>query len=65
MLIAAVTDDLIKRGLHAGDLLKTIAKKIDGSGGGRPNLAQAGGKDASRLPEAIAAVTGYVEERLS
>jgi len=65
VLIAAVTDDLIKRGLHAGDLLKTIAKKIDGSGGGRPNLAQAGGKDASRLPEAIAAVAGYVEERLS
>ncbi len=65
VLIAAVTDDLIKRGLHAGDLLKTIAKKIDGSGGGRPNLAQAGGKDAARLPEAIAAVAGYVEERLS
>ncbi len=65
VLIAAVTDDLIKRGLHAGDLLKTIAKKIDGSGGGRPNLAQAGGKDASRLPEAIAAVKGYVEERLN
>jgi len=64
MLISAVTDDLIKRGLSAGDLVKSIAPLIGGSGGGRPNLAQAGGKDAAQLPNAIAAVPEYVKEHL-
>ncbi len=64
MLIAAVTDDLVKRGLHAGDLVKTIATVIGGSGGGRPNLAQAGGKDAAKLQEAIDQVAGYVKQKL-
>lgn len=64
LLIAAVTDDLVKRGLHAGDLVKTLAEKIGGSGGGRPTLAQAGGKDGSRLPEAILQAAKLVEQRL-
>jgi alanyl-tRNA synthetase len=52
-LIAAVTDDLTKKGYHAGNLIKQIAAVVGGSGGGRPNLAQAGGKDAEKLGEAL------------
>jgi alanyl-tRNA synthetase len=63
-LVAVVTDDLIKRGLNAGDLVRTVAKWIGGSGGGRPNLAQAGGKDAGGLEKALAAVNEYVQEKL-
>jgi len=63
-LIAAVTDDLVKRGLQAGDLVKTIAQVIGGSGGGKPTLAQAGGKDAGRLPEALDQVLPYVKNKL-
>jgi alanyl-tRNA synthetase len=64
-IIAAVTDDLVKRGLNASDLVKSIAQTIGGSGGGRPTLAQAGGKDASRLPEAISKVASFVKDKLS
>jgi alanyl-tRNA synthetase len=52
-LVVAVTDDLTKQGLHAGNLIRQIAPLIGGGGGGRPTMAQAGGKDASRLPEAL------------
>jgi len=64
-LIAAVTDDLVKRGLQAGDLVKTIAQVIGGSGGGRPTLAQAGGKDANRLHEALDQVLPYVKNKMA
>src|SRR5271157_359201 len=53
IIVASISDDLVKRGLNASDLVKHIAQTIGGSGGGRPTLAQAGGKDASRLEEAI------------
>jgi alanyl-tRNA synthetase len=64
LLVAAVTEDLVKRGLHAGELVKMIAEPLGGSGGGRPNLAQAGGKDASKMEEALALVPGWVEGKL-
>ena len=64
-LIAAVTEDLVKRGLHAGNLVKFVAKPLGGGGGGRPTLAEAGGKDASKLDEALDSVTGWIEENLS
>ncbi len=64
ILVAAVTDDLVARGLHAGDLVKTIAGMLGGGGGGRPTLAQAGGTDASKLDEAMAAVLPWVERKL-
>ena len=54
-LIAAVSKDLTKR-FHAGDLIKRIAPVVGGNGGGRPDFAQAGGKDAGRLDEALAMV---------
>ncbi len=59
-LVAAVSKDLTKR-FPAGRLVQEIAKMVGGGGGGRPDLAQAGGKDASKLDEALAAVAGWVE----
>lgn len=64
VIIGAVTDDLVKRGLHAGELVKTVAQVVGGGGGGKPTLAQAGGKDASKLPEALEKVQPYVEGKL-
>jgi alanyl-tRNA synthetase len=52
-LLVAVTGDLPQRGLKAGDLIKQIAPVVGGGGGGRPDMAQAGGKDASKLPDAL------------
>ncbi len=63
-VIAAVTEDLVKRGITAGELVKFVAAPLGGSGGGKATLAQAGGKDASKLPEALASVEGWVKERL-
>ncbi len=64
ILIACVTEDLVKKGLNAGELVRTIAQVIGGSGGGRPTLAQAGGKDASKLQEAIDQVQPLVKAKL-
>jgi alanyl-tRNA synthetase len=61
-LLAVVTDDLVKRGLHAGKLIKAVAEEVGGSGGGRPNMAQAGGRDADKLPAALAKVESLVAE---
>jgi len=63
-LVAAITEDLVKRGLNAGDLVKFAAGPIGGSGGGRPTLAQAGGKDASQLEAALASVPVWVQSKL-
>jgi alanyl-tRNA synthetase len=65
-LIATVTEDLVKRGLHAGKLVKSVAELVDGSGGGKPTMAQAGGRDVSRLDEALARrVDALVGEAIS
>jgi alanyl-tRNA synthetase len=64
LVIAAVTDDLVKRGLHAGELVKYIAAPLGGGGGGKPTLAQAGAKDPARLEEALSGVAGWVENKL-
>ncbi|MCH7663153.1 MAG: alanine--tRNA ligase, partial [Chloroflexi bacterium] len=63
-LISVVSDDLVKRGLHAGELVKFLAKPLGGSGGGRPSMAQAGGKDSSKLEEVLKRVPKWVEESL-
>jgi alanyl-tRNA synthetase len=63
-IIASVTEDLVKRGLNAGELVKFVAAPLGGSGGGKPTLAQAGGKDASKLEEALASVPKWVEKKL-
>ena len=64
ILIAAVTDDLVQRGLNAVKLIQKVASVVGGGGGGRPNLAQAGGKDPSKLSEALDQVQGYIREAL-
>ncbi|NUM43882.1 MAG: alanine--tRNA ligase [Anaerolineales bacterium] len=61
VIIAAVTKDLNGRGIKAGDLAGFVAKQLGGGGGGSPTLAQAGGKDASKLAEALGSVKGWVE----
>jgi len=65
VIIATVTDDLIARGVKAGDLVREVAMIVGGSGGGRPNMAQAGGRDPEKLAEALAAVSSLVEAALS
>ena len=52
-LVTAVTSDLISKGLHAGKIIKEVAQITGGSGGGRPDMAQAGGKDISKLAQAL------------
>ncbi len=65
ILMAAITEDLVQRGLKAGDLANFVAKPLQGGGGGRPTLAQAGGKNADKLDEALDSVIDWVEEKLS
>jgi alanyl-tRNA synthetase len=64
MLIATVTDDLVSRGLNAGELVKFVAEPLGGSGGGKPTLAQAGGKDPAGLQKALASVPRWIQENL-
>ena len=59
-LIAMATDGAMKRGAHAGNLIKGIAALVGGGGGGRPNMAQAGGKNPAGIPQAIEAVAGVL-----
>ena len=62
-LIAGVTDDLTGQ-IKAGDLVKHVAAQVGGKGGGRPDMAQAGGSDVEALPGALDSVPAWVEERL-
>ena len=62
-LVAGVTPDLTGK-LKAGELVNFVAQQVGGKGGGRPDMAQAGGTDASKLPAALASVSGWVGERL-
>jgi alanyl-tRNA synthetase len=65
MLVAAVTPDLVERGLQAGKLVGEVAKQIGGGGGGKPTMAQAGGRDADKLDDALARVPGLIERTLT
>ena len=62
-LIAGVTADLTAR-VKAGELVNHVAQQVGGKGGGRPDMAQAGGNDAAALPQALASVRAWVEQRL-
>ena len=62
-LIAGVTSDLVGR-VKAGDLVNHVARQIGGKGGGRPDMAQAGGTNPAGLPDALESVRGWVEQRL-
>ena len=60
-LVAMCTDEAVKKGAKAGDVVKAAATVCGGGGGGRPNMAQAGGKDASKIKEALEAGKAVVE----
>jgi alanyl-tRNA synthetase len=62
-LVAGVTGDLTDRA-KAGDLVKLAAESVGGRGGGRPDMAQAGGNDPSGIPDALALVEPWARERL-
>ena len=62
LLIAGVSQALVSEGIHAGNIIREIARLVGGGGGGRPQLAQAGGRDPEKLPEALAAVERLVLE---
>jgi alanyl-tRNA synthetase len=62
-LIAGVSADLTSK-VKAGELVNFVAQQVGGKGGGRPDMAQAGGTDASKLPEALASVKAWVEQKL-
>ncbi len=64
LLIAGLTDDLVKRGLKAGDWIKTAAKPMGGGGGGKPHMAQGSGKDLTRLPDALAEARKWAASKL-
>jgi alanyl-tRNA synthetase len=64
-LVAAVTKDVAERGVHAGNMVREIAKTIGGGGGGSPVMAQAGGKNGEMLPEALQQVRMWVAGKLA
>ncbi len=64
-LMATATDSAVKKGAHAGNIIKGCAKIVGGGGGGRPNMAQAGGRDASKIGEALAEAKKIASEQLA
>ena len=64
ILVAVVTQDLVSLGYKAGDLAGFVARQLGGGGGGKPTIAQAGGKNADHLDEALNSVIGWVENKL-
>ena len=63
-LMATATEDAMKKGAHAGNLIKAIASCVGGGGGGRPNMAQAGGKNPAGIPDALAKVKEVLAEQI-
>ncbi len=61
VFIATVTPDLVQRGYHAGDIIKQVSRVAGGGGGGKPNFAQAGGKDKDKLDEALRLVKSLIK----
>jgi len=62
--LSMVTKDLVKNGIHAGNIVKEVAKITGGGGGGRPDMAQAGGKDISKVDEALSEVPSILEKQV-
>ncbi|MEE3351088.1 MAG: DHHA1 domain-containing protein, partial [Saccharofermentanaceae bacterium] len=63
-IVIMATDSAVKAGAHAGNLIKAVAPIVGGGGGGRPNMAQAGGKNPSGIDDALAAVKTELEKML-
>ena len=64
-LMATATDGAMKQGAHAGNLIKAVAKLVGGGGGGRPNMAQAGGKNPAGVEDALKAAKEALEGQLA
>lgn len=64
-IVASVSPKYVKAGLHAGKLVKEVAVKCGGGGGGRPDMAQAGGKKPEQLPAALAGVNEWISRQMS
>lgn len=64
-LLVYASPTMVSRGMHAGKLIKELAQKVGGGGGGRPDLAQAGGKDPSQLGAALASVDSLVQAQIT
>ena len=64
-IITAISPTLVKRGLHAGNISKDVAKIVGGGGGGRPDMAQAGGQYVAKLDEAIRFAAELLAKKLS
>ena len=64
VLVAGVSRELVKQGCHAGNWVGEAAKIVGGGGGGRPDMAQAGGKDASKLPMALEVAKDFMRSQL-
>ena len=62
LMMVMVTRDLVEKGMHAGNIVRRLGKIMGGGGGGGPHLAQAGGRDASKLDDAFAAAREVIEE---
>ena len=63
-LMITATDDVVSKGVHAGNIIKTVAPVVGGKGGGRPNMAQAGGNNAAMINEAIEAAKKTLADQL-
>ncbi len=64
-MIAMATDDAVKKGAHAGNLIKAVASLVGGGGGGRPNMAQAGGKNPAGIDELLKKTPEVLESQLA
>jgi alanyl-tRNA synthetase len=64
-LLAGVTEDLVNKGLKAGDIVKRIAPIVDGGGGGRPHMAQAGGKSPEKIDQALQKAVELIKQKLT
>jgi alanyl-tRNA synthetase len=62
--IVSVTNDMVAKGIQSQDIAKEMAKLLNGSGGGRPEFAQGGSKDKSRLPEALEKIVKVIKEKI-
>lgn len=63
-ILTMATKDAVAKGVHAGNVVKAVAKICGGGGGGRPDMAQAGAKDASKIDEALSAAYGIIEDQI-
>jgi len=62
--LSMVTKDLVEKGIHAGNIVKEVARVTGGGGGGRPDMAQAGGKDVTKVDEALNQISSILENQV-